>query len=761
MDGSVLPLKSQDDGPRAPRPPTFCTGVGQADTHSHDIMGRDGLRRPNPHPSAGRAYQSIAWEAIVALVGEPDRVDKEQGRWIIPSTYTEADARSHSTQREHGQFWLLPLDVDGGNLSLAEIERAIVQVCGDVDRAIYSTRSAQAHNRKWRAFVALSAPISGTEYSETVRALNELLAEASAGKLVADRALCRPGQLVYLPNRGDFYEYHVAQDKPPLALGSGHPITQRRERNRAKQAEIERLAAEENAARKARRSTDATASIVETFNQRHELADLFLKYGYEPECEMGGRDWRSPYQTSGSHATRDCGDYWVSLSGSDADRKLGKETASGVRSGDAFDLFVHFDNGGDFNAAVRAYAAQIGEDYAAKHRDRDPADYFEAVEQDTAGETQAAERRPPRLLPVISFEDAAKTALAQSARPLVKGLLDQGAFSVFYGPSNSGKTFVVLDLAYSISLGRDWAGMKTTQAPVLYIAAEGGGGIKKRILALGQRPGAVSPKAFHLVASSIDLRRPDGDVTAIIDTARDKGQVGLIVIDTLSRALAGGDETKDMGALVVNIDKIRRETGAHVLLVHHSGKDEAKGARGSSELRGAIDTEINIADGRIRVTKQRDLEFAGDVHFEIQGTIIGVDEDQDPVTSATVRLNVEQRDKPRAPTAKEAEVLGLVREIVAQGQDGVSITAEAVARGYKAQGVKMTADTARKHLQSLAEKQMLFGAGRGRWVLAPVRTPEHGEKSGNSTLPKTTGAFPAYDFPQAFSEHQTENGVFQ
>ena len=64
----------------------------------------------------------------------------------------------------------------------------------------------------------------------------------------------------------------------------------------------------------------------------------------------------------------------------------------------------------------------------------------------------------------------------------------------------------------------------------------------------------------------------------------------LIVIDTLARAIAGGDENKSesMGQLVVHADAIRKETGAHVLFVHHSGKDQARGARGHSSLLSLI-----------------------------------------------------------------------------------------------------------------------------------------------------------------------------
>jgi hypothetical protein len=91
--------------------------------------------------------------------------------------------------------------------------------------------------------------------------------------------------------------------------------------------------------------------------------------------------------------------------------------------------------------------------------------------------------------------------------------------------------------------------------------------------------------------------------------------VGLIVIDTLNYALAGGDEnsSKDMGALIAGANELREKTGAHIALIHHSGKDSTKGARGHSSLKGAVDSEFLVEQtdtGHIVVTarKQRDLD---------------------------------------------------------------------------------------------------------------------------------------------------------
>ncbi len=99
-------------------------------------------------------------------------------------------------------------------------------------------------------------------------------------------------------------------------------------------------------------------SPVEHFNERHAVADLLERYGYTRAGQSN--DWRSPYQAGKTYATCDFGDYWVSLSNSDAAAAIGADTRGGMRHGDAFDLFGHFEHSGDFKKAVKAYAEEAG-----------------------------------------------------------------------------------------------------------------------------------------------------------------------------------------------------------------------------------------------------------------------------------------------------------------------------------------------------------------------------------------------------------------
>ena len=82
------------------------------------------------------------------------------------------------------------------------------------------------------------------------------------------------------------------------------------------------------------------------------------------------------------------------------------------------------------------------------------------------------------------FGEAADSALSEPVNPLIEGLLDEGALSVIYGDSGSGKTFAALDMTFHKSAGLDWNGKKVKSGIVIYVAAEGGKRIKRDITEL-------------------------------------------------------------------------------------------------------------------------------------------------------------------------------------------------------------------------------------------------------------------------------------
>lgn len=249
-----------------------------------------------------------------------------------------------------------------------------------------------------------------------------------------------------------------------------------------------------------------------------------------------------------------------------------------------------------------------------------------------------------KTLPFTMFSDI-KPSL--DANDFVEDLLTGTSLVVVYGEPGSGKTFWVLDLALHVAVGRQYRGREVEQGAVLYLALEGGSGIRNRTTATREKLKMPDTTPLILVQCPVDLCMSDADVKMVMATIQTVAHltdlpVRLVVVDTLARAMGGGNENgpEDMGALVHHSDTIRDKTGACVLYIHHCGKDAAKGARGHSSLKAATDTEIEVTAGNsahsARVTRQRDLPSEGVFGFTLEQVVLGTNRRGRPVTSCIV-----------------------------------------------------------------------------------------------------------------------------
>lgn len=232
---------------------------------------------------------------------------------------------------------------------------------------------------------------------------------------------------------------------------------------------------------------------------------------------------------------------------------------------------------------------------------------------------------------------------------LVQNLLLRGGFSCLYGDSNSGKTFLAINIAACVATGTNWMRRNTEQGIVVYLAAESPRSVQARMFAVQKHLGVMIPN-LAIVTNPLNLHGGATDGSELIVTVREIEQrfgqrCELIVGDTLARLTAGGNENsgEDMGALIGRVDQIRESTGAHVMLIHHSGKDASKGARGWSGIRAALDTEIEVTANSVtgvhcaEVTKQRDLPGGGDrIGFSLKPVQTGVTKWGAPQTSCVV-----------------------------------------------------------------------------------------------------------------------------
>lgn len=266
---------------------------------------------------------------------------------------------------------------------------------------------------------------------------------------------------------------------------------------------------------------------------------------------------------------------------------------------------------------------------------------------------------------------------------IVQDVIPDAGLIVIYGESGSGKSFWTLDLVQCISLGEPWRGKRVAKGRVAYIAAEGAGGFRNRVKAYKIERNLDATDLFVLADAPSFLEA--AHVKDVIKRLRDIGPVKIVVIDTLAQVAAGGDENSsaDMGKIILHCRMIRKHTGATVIVIHHSGKDAARGARGHSSLRGAMDTEIEIVraehDRVATITKQKDGEDEQEYGFKLRQVEIARDEHGERVTSCVVDHGAApaKGKRGRKPTSGVKKVVWQAA-IDLQALDGVLPSVESV-----------------------------------------------------------------------------------
>jgi hypothetical protein len=304
-------------------------------------------------------------------------------------------------------------------------------------------------------------------------------------------------------------------------------------------------------------------------------------------------------------------------------------------------------------------------DWWCQHKDREPTEDFSRVLTIAFASNWDAMSQSPTT-PAGRYTPTVPDLTEPLPKYLIKGLLFEGQLGVLYSKYGAGKSAAAVEMCADVARGTPYHGHKTRKGVVVYVPCESPHGFRARLAALLKERGLTMDDFdgnFCEIKSrpAPHLLKPE-EVQELITDLKPLGPIALIVIDTYARATAGAEEnsSKDAGIAVHNCQQLQEQTGACVLLLHHTGKNEALGMRGSSALPGGIDTEIYIerpdeeANFRnVKVGKQRDLDDHTHLFsFELKKVQLGVDEDGDPITSVVVQ-EVDQKPK----NEKESELL--------------------------------------------------------------------------------------------------------
>ncbi|MEU3622938.1 hypothetical protein BS329_39925 [Amycolatopsis coloradensis] len=232
----------------------------------------------------------------------------------------------------------------------------------------------------------------------------------------------------------------------------------------------------------------------------------------------------------------------------------------------------------------------------ALHIDEPPSD-----DRESAVDARCAQLRAELLT-------ARQLRSIQPSEPLVEGYLYRNTLAWLHGKPGTLKSFTAVDIACCVDTGTGWHGHPVKRGTVLYLIAEGAAGLSTRVDAWELAHGTAVENAVFLPVPVQMLHSLD--VEAFIRLLAELRPV-LVIIDTQSKVTLGGDEnsTKDMARFVDALDRLRRASGASILVVHHEPR-AGENMRGSTALEGGADTILRITrDGNvveISNTKQKD-----------------------------------------------------------------------------------------------------------------------------------------------------------
>lgn len=257
---------------------------------------------------------------------------------------------------------------------------------------------------------------------------------------------------------------------------------------------------------------------------------------------------------------------------------------------------------------------------------------------------------------------------------LIERYLPEASISALVGASGCAKSFIAIDWACSIGTGSPWLNHATKPRSVYVLAGEGQRGLAKRIRAwsLFHRQALDGFPIFVSTGMPALAERDPAQIVSLMDQVeimqRDAAELpGLIVVDTLARAMAGYDENSagDMGRLMDAMAMLRDRFDAAVLLVHHTGHNAAR-ARGSSAFFAALDAEFQVTrDGmtvELRSTKEKDWATPPTLRMRMATQEIGIDGEDGQPEASLVLTSAEQ------VTYDKAAMRDLATELNQQGK---------------------------------------------------------------------------------------------
>lgn len=309
--------------------------------------------------------------------------------------------------------------------------------------------------------------------------------------------------------------------------------------------------------------------------------------------------------------------------------------------------------------------------------------------------TPAPKPKHVKMLDALLADDDAEMLRVANMQWLIDGLIPAESFGVVFGEPGCGKSFAMVDMACSVSSGEQWQGLDTgDEGLVIYISAEGGNGMRFRKRAWEQKHKRAPLMRVLPMTTIMDDPKDVGQLAQVLQEykRRVKQPIKMLVVDTLNRSMMGNEnDNSDMADFVRGCEKIQHEHKCGVVVVHHSGKDAERGARGASSLKAATDYEIMVGKKEdiitVTHTRAKDVEPIPPVICRAEVVVINgyLDYKGREITSL-VPLAANFGDEMRAASLmseRETILLDIIkREAVAAGADDMSCDKSSVKESF-------------------------------------------------------------------------------
>ena len=252
-----------------------------------------------------------------------------------------------------------------------------------------------------------------------------------------------------------------------------------------------------------------------------------------------------------------------------------------------------------------------------------------------------SKERPPLL-------EHIKNIKLTAPQYLIEGLIEEQSMSQMFGDPGSGKSFMAIDAACSIGSGKDFHGRPVARGFVVYVAGEARKGAIRRMNAWAIAHSVqLADISLYVSRTAVGIRNDhqlDELKQEIQAIAEEFGEPALIIIDTLARNFGDGDENiaADMSGFIAEVDGLNDEFNCASLIVHHFGHGDKDRGRGSSSLKGALDTEYKIAKSqdciKMICTKMKDEDEPDPLLFYLIPVDMGKDENGKSISSAVLEF---------------------------------------------------------------------------------------------------------------------------